>query len=127
MSLTTSHDIQAANRTFEQEVIGKRNFAALDRVYTVNARILPPGADMISGRENIKNFWRAAAESMNVSSAKLETVEFEALGNTGVEIGRATLTFHTPGSQPLQLKYVVVWKQEDGMWKWHTDIWNPNS
>ena len=127
MNPTTSQDIQVANRTFEQEVIGKRNFDALDRVYTANARILPPGADMISGRENIKSFWRGAAKSMNLKSAKLETVDFEALGNTGVEIGRATLTFNTPGAQPLKLKYVVVWKQEDGQWKWHTDIWNPNS
>jgi ketosteroid isomerase-like protein len=127
MSPTVHHDIQAANRTFEAEVVGKRNFDALNRVYTKNARILPPGADMIHGRDNIKSFWRTAVDSMDLSSAKLETVDFEELGHTGVEIGRATLSFKKPGAQPLTLKYVVVWKQEDGMWKWHTDIWNPNS
>jgi len=27
----------------------------------------------------------------------------------------------------LEVKYVVYWRQEDGRWKWHVDIWNPNS
>jgi len=33
---------------------------ALDRIYTVNARVLPPGALMIEGREQIKAFWKQA-------------------------------------------------------------------
>jgi ketosteroid isomerase-like protein len=24
-------------------------------------------------------------------------------------------------------KYVVVWKQEDGRWRWDVDIWNMDS
>jgi ketosteroid isomerase-like protein len=27
----------------------------------------------------------------------------------------------------MEAKYVVCWKQEDGRWKWHVDIWNQNS
>lgn len=45
------------NDHFATEVVAKRNIAALDDVYTAGARILPPGAPMISGREPIKNFW----------------------------------------------------------------------
>jgi hypothetical protein len=37
------------NDLFNAEVFGKRNFEALDDIYTENARILPPGAEMISG------------------------------------------------------------------------------
>jgi ketosteroid isomerase-like protein len=127
MSPTLTRDIQATNSIFEQEVAAKRNVEALDRVYTANARILPPGAEMVTGRENIKAFWRAAIESLNVSSVKLETVDFQALGDTGIEIGRATLAFNAPGSPEAVMKYVVVWKREDGAWKWDVDIWNPNS
>lgn len=43
------------NNLFNQEVFGKRNFQALEQIYTEEARILPPGASMISGRDNIKN------------------------------------------------------------------------
>jgi len=58
---------------------------------------------------------------------KLETLDFQPLGDTGVEIGRATLVFRAAGSSPAVMKYVVVWKREDGAWKWDVDIWNPNS
>jgi ketosteroid isomerase-like protein len=96
----------------------------MDRVYTADARILPPGAPMISGREKIKTFWQGAIEAMNVRAVKLETVSFEALGDTGIEIGRATLEFAAADAQAATVKYVVVWKLEEGLWKWHVDIWN---
>lgn len=124
MNPALAQDIQKTNRIFEQEVAAKRNVAALDQVYTLNARILPPGAEMISGRENIKAFWRSAIESMGVKAVKLQTVDFEP--ETGFEIGRATLEF-TAGTQPVDVKYVVLWKREDGVWKWHVDMWSPVS
>ncbi len=127
MSPATAQDIQAANRLFEQEVVAKRNYDALDNVYTADARILPPGGEMMSGRENIKGFWKRVVEEVwaNVTSVTLETVDFEPQGDTGWEIGRATLRF--AGDAPAATaKYVVVWKKEDGRWKWHVDIWNMN-
>src|SRR5947209_1072807 len=55
----------AVSELFNVEVIGKRNFAALDRIYTSNARILPPGAPIVSGREAIKKFWADLVESVH--------------------------------------------------------------
>ncbi len=127
MSPNMTREIQATNRIFELEVGGKRSVAALDRVYTATARILPPGAEMVTGRENIKVFWGAAIESLNVESVKLGTVDFQLLGDAGIEVGRATLRFRTPGAPQAAMKYIVVWKREDGVWKWDLDIWNPNS
>ena len=46
----------STNDLFNKEVFGKRNFDALDKIYTENARILPPGAPMISGRRQFGNF-----------------------------------------------------------------------
>ena len=124
MSPAVQQDIQNTNRLFEQEVGGKQNFEALDRVYTSNARILPPGAEMVTGRDNIKQFWKAAWAGLNIKSVRLETVDFELNGDTGYEIGRATLEFNAEGAPPAAGKYVVIWKREDGVWKWHVDIWN---
>jgi len=126
MSPALQQDIAKTNRTFE-EAVSSGDMSALDAVYTANARILPPGAEMVSGRENIKQFWQAAITGLNVGSVKLETVEFNLAGDTGYEIGLATLNFATAGVPPMIAKYVVVWKQEDGAWKWHVDIWNPNA
>ncbi|HLG95688.1 MAG TPA: nuclear transport factor 2 family protein [Bryobacteraceae bacterium] len=126
MTPTMAQDIQATNRLFEEEVAAKRNVEALDRIYTEQARILPPGSEMVAGRENIKAFWRGAIDSLDVASVKLETVDFQPLGDGGIEIGRAILSFRA-GSTPAVMKYVVVWKREGGVWKWDVDIWNPNS
>ena len=124
MSPAIEQSIQSTNRTFEREVVAQRNIDALDRVYTADARVLPPGAELVSGRENIKNFWRGAIEAMNVSACRLESVDFELQGDTGYEIGRATIEFAAADAPPAVGKYVVIWKREDGAWKWHVDIWN---
>src|SRR5262245_18016748 len=82
----------ATNELFCSEVVGKRNFAALDHVYTSGARILPPGAPMISGREAVKTFWAGLVEATNAKSVALSSVEVIPAGDGIVEIGRATLT-----------------------------------
>jgi len=118
----------AANELFNTEVFGKRNFDALDHVYTSDARILPPGAPMISGREAIKTFWSGLIQAANAKSAVLTSVDVMPAGDGVVEIGRATLTV-APQGEPtdIEVKYVVYWRQENGRWKWHVDIWNQNA
>ena len=117
------------NDLFNAEVCGKRNFDALSQIYTADACILPPGAPMISGRDNIQEFWRAQIQAANIKSAVLSSLEILPAGDSIVEIGRVELTIE-PADQTatvLQAKYVVYWKQEDGHWKWHRDIWNQDS
>jgi len=119
----------STNDLFINEVLGKRNINALDQVYTSDARILPPGAPIISGREAIKKFWSELIHSVNARSAVLSSVDEMQAGDGVVEIGRATLTVE-PQGQPapqMDVKYVVYWRQEDGWWKWHVDIWNQNA
>jgi ketosteroid isomerase-like protein len=117
------------NERFCAEVFGKRNFHALDDIYTSGARILPPGAPMISGRQNIKEFWSNLVQSANASSAVLESIDVMPAGEGAVEIGRAVLVVQPAGqaASQLEVKYVVYWQQEDGRWKWHVDIWNANA
>jgi ketosteroid isomerase-like protein len=119
----------AVNRLFNEEVVGKLNLAALDDVYAADARILPPGAPMVAGREAIKQFWAAMIQAVNAKSAELASVEIMPAGDGVVEIGRATLTLEPePGTTAqMEAKYVVYWRQESGRWKWHVDIWNQNS
>ncbi len=117
------------NELFNTEVFGKRNFDALDQIYTANARILPPGAAMISGRNEIKQFWSNLVQSVNAKSAVLESVDVIVAGDAAIEIGRATLTVAPveDSESQMEVKYVVHWKQEDGCWKWNIDIWNTNA
>lgn len=117
------------NRLFETEVIGNQNFDALDQIYTADVRILPPGTTMISGRSDIKRFWSDLVASSNATSGVLESVDIIPAGDGLVEIGKATLSMAPSGeaSRQIEVKYVVFWRNEDGRWKWHVDIWNQNS
>jgi ketosteroid isomerase-like protein len=116
--------MRQTNKLFGSEVIKKGNIEQLDFVYTANARILPPGAQMIQGRSQIKAFWRQAIKDLDLKSATLSTVDAEAAGDGVIEIGRADLT--VGDGQIVAVKYVVHWKKEGDRWKWHVDIWNLN-
>src|SRR3954452_15149413 len=74
------------NDLFNAEVFGKRNFAALDQIYTSTARILPPGAPMIEGPEAIRKFWSDLVLSANAKSAVLTSLDVMEAGEGLVEI-----------------------------------------
>ena len=60
---------------------------------------------------------------MGIKSVKLEIVEVEGHGDTAIEVGKYTL--QGLGRKPLDTgKYIVIWKQVDGQWKLHRDIFN---
>ncbi|MDQ1469997.1 MAG: hypothetical protein QOJ99_1477, partial [Bryobacterales bacterium] len=88
MSDNALQELCAINRIFEEEVVGKGNFAALDLVYTTTARILPPGSEVIAGIENIRSFWMKAAADLGVTAIQLRTAEVRFVGETATEIGR---------------------------------------
>jgi ketosteroid isomerase-like protein len=111
------------NRIFEEAVIARRDFAALDRVYTANARLLSPGVPMISGLPGIREYWSSAVTGMGVTGATLHSLELTVTGDRATEVGRAEI-FTAPGAAPVPLKYVVLWKQEGDAWKWDVDCWN---
>jgi ketosteroid isomerase-like protein len=116
--------MQETNERFCREVVGEGKFDAIDQVYTAGARILPPGAPIMEGREAIKGFWQAGIAALGITAAKLTTLDVEMAGNTAVEIGEAKLQL---GDNGVALaKYIVHWKQEDGRWLWDKDIWNMN-
>lgn len=113
----------ATNRIFEVEALGQGDFAALARVYTSEARLLSPGVPAITGLPGIIAFWEGAAAALGVTGAKLQSLELVVTGDRAMEVGQAEI-FTAPGTPPALGKYVVLWKQEAGVWKWDVDCWN---
>ena len=116
--------VDETSRRFE-EAFNRGDAAGAARLfYTRSARVLPPGVEMMQGLDRIADYWAAAAAApqMGVRRVELTTLELQPLGDGAYEIGRATLTL--AGGQRVMPKYVVVWKQEDGAWRRHVDIWN---
>jgi len=131
VSTTVAQDVAAirrgideTHRRFEDAFNRGDAAGAARQLYTRDARVLPPGAEMVQGRDRIAEYWAAAAATSQtgVRRVELSTLELQPLGDGSYEIGRATLTL--AGGQRVTPKYVVVWKQEDGAWRRHVDIWN---
>ncbi len=114
--------IDAANRRFEAAFNAGDFAGAAREVYTADARVLPPDAPLVRGLDAIAGFWTAAAAQLGARRVQLTTNDLEVLGDVAHEIGSATLT--VAGDQQLQAKYVVLWKREQGEWRWDVDIWN---
>jgi uncharacterized protein (TIGR02246 family) len=112
--------IAAVNRQFE-EAARKGDVERLASLYTGDAMALPPDGPIVKGRDNIKRMWASIAQQMGLKDVRLETLDFEQAGDTGYEVGEATLTL---GNGTAVVKFVVVWKMVDGQWRLHRDIWN---
>lgn len=116
-----SHAIAAQNEKF-MTVFKAGDAEGVAALYTNNALLLPPNAELVRGRENIEAFWQGAMES-GVRSLALESVEVTSQGSTACEVG--TFTLFGENKQPLdEGKYIVIWKRASAAWKLHRDIWN---
>ena len=118
----TAAGIASTNRRFEETFRSGGAAAAAREVYTRDARVMPPGAPTVLGRDAAEQFWPAAQQALGIVDVQLSTVELEPLGDAAYEVGSARLTL--AGGQQVTAKYVVIWRQEDGRWRWHVDIWN---
>jgi uncharacterized protein (TIGR02246 family) len=114
-----------ANKGFV-EAFNKGDVDAAMEIYTENATILPPGAEIIKGKESITAFWKGARE-MGVKEAELETVEVIPIGeDVACEIGKYVLRIQPKGGELFtdRGKILMVWRLVDGSWKWDLDAWN---
>ncbi|WP_051390016.1 DUF4440 domain-containing protein [Bradyrhizobium sp. Ec3.3] len=93
----------------------RKDYLGVAGFFTEDAKVLPPGAPILSGRKAIEEFWRAALERSDLT---FKTTELEVAGDTAYEIGETD-------TGQAKAKYLVVWLRcPDGRWRLHCDIWN---
>lgn len=107
-------EIGANNQKFGA-AYAKGDAAAIARLYTPHATVLPPGSDMVTGRDGIETVWTGAIQSgLKITSPRIVSVE--QYGNAAREIGR--FSAEAPNAQKqmtkMEGKYVVVWKRLNG-------------
>ncbi len=125
MAQKTSADlrnaIEAANEKF-MAAFSRSDAAGLAALYTENGQVLPPNGEFATGKQAIQAFWQAVM-NMGIKEAELAIVEVEDHGDTAVEVSQFKLK-DDEGQVLDKGKYIVIWKQEDGDWKLHRDIFN---
>lgn len=120
-SSDVSDAIAATNAEF-QSAFARADAAGVGSCYTATAMLLPPGSDVVSGTDGIRNFWEGVMK-LGIKAVRLETLEVEEHGDVAHEVGRFTL--EGEGGQPADRgKYLVLWREDRGRWKIHRDIWN---
>lgn len=119
---TVRTDVEATNERFERYVADQQ-YDSLMTLYTEDAMMLPQGAPTAEGDAIRRGFEQMS--QMGVSSIDLELVDLEVAGNTAYEVGNYTLQGQN-GMEIDKGKYLVVWKNVDGEWKLHRDIFNSN-
>ncbi len=120
MSTDVRTQIESANRGF-MTTFKEGNAAEIASLYTPSAKLLPANSDFVSGTDAIQQFWQSVLD-FGIKEVKLETIEIEAHDDTAIEVGRYQL-FANGGTVADAGKYLVVWKNDNGSWKLHRDIW----
>ena len=102
-----------------------QNYDALANAYSKDGVILPPGADIIKGREAIKKRW-TLPEGVKVPYHKITPTEIKIIDDYAYDIGYYEgRTIRKDSSEvSWKGKYLIVWKKEDGDWKIYADAWN---
>lgn len=96
----------------------------LASIYSSEGQLLPPNNPIVSGAEGIESYWQGAID-MGITDANLKTEELDFQGNTVIEVGSFILK---QGENVADIgKYIVIWKNENGEWKYHHDIWNSDN
>lgn len=112
--------IESANKDF-MAAFSRGDAAGMASLYTAQGQLLPANSDFVRGTDAIRTFWQGAFD-MGLKEAHLETIEVEAYGDTAIEVGRYRLLV-AGGTVADKGKYIVVWKNDNGTWRLHRDIW----
>ncbi len=101
------------------------DYESLANSYTSDAKILPPGADIISGREAIKKRW-TLPPGVSVSYHKATPTEIKIEGKYAYDIGyyEGTTRQKDGSESSWRGKYLIVWKKERKDWKIYADAWS---
>lgn len=121
-------DLQAARAIIEQRnaqftaahVSG--DVAAIDAMFTRDARSFPPGADAAVGPDALHTLTVEFLKH-GVKAFTERTTTLYGTADLLIDEGEYSLTYG-PENSVERGKYLNVWKQEDGEWKIHANIWN---
>ena len=119
--MDASEGIRIGNDRF-MKAVRERDSAAMPTLFTRDAKILPPNGEIVSGSDAIAAFWQAFFE-LGIAEARPVTQEVISMGEYALEVGVYSVL---DADQKIvdRGKIMVLWKTEDGAWKYHRDTWN---
>ena len=112
--------MEAGNNKFADGA-AKHDAALIASAYTVDAEAYPPNSGAVKGRPALQKLWQSVLDS-GIAGFELKTIEVDSFGPLAYEVGTYVMKTKD-GKVADQGKYCVVWKQVNGQWLLHRDIW----
>jgi uncharacterized protein (TIGR02246 family) len=101
--------------------VNRQDAAGVAGVFKEDARLLPAGKPMLTGKEAIRAYWQGAFNA-GVSHIEKTPVEIAVSGDLAVETSTYVVTFK---DQQIAGKDTLVWQRgNDQQWRIASDIWN---
>ncbi len=116
--------IAAASRAFSAAYV-RNDTAALGRIYSDSAVLLPPNRE-IRGRAAIQSYF-AWGTNYRQLAHRMESATLTVSGGLAVDVGTWTSTGQRGDADPTTAseRYLVVWVREsDGAWRMLYDMWH---
>ena len=104
-----------------QSAYDAKDPAGLAAIYAEDGALLPPNSEMANGRAAIEAYW-AEFQASGIG-AEITDTEVYAHSDLGYTVGTFIAT-DADGATIDEGKYVVIWRNVDGKWQMHRDIWN---
>ncbi len=115
--------IAQSNKTYGDGFMKKDSSLFISN-YTTDGCIMPANAPKLCGKDGLAAFFKVG-QSMGVNNIVLITEEVMGGPEAVVETGTYNL-LGKDGKSFDNGKFIVVWKNEDGKWKMHRDIFTTN-
>ena len=95
------------------------------QMYTLDAKIFPPGPDIIAGRAAIQQAWTLSDE-VRVLDHQVHPKDIYFWGDYAYDYGyyEGAIQKGEDEKIPFKGKYVIIWKRVADDWKIYLDIWN---
>jgi len=121
---TLKSTIEGINKKFLDALV-KGDAAGIAALYSDDAEVLPPGSDVVAGRQAIENLWKSVIDS-GVAGAEFTTRRVDEAGSYAIETG-AYVMKRKDGTVDDRGKYLAVWKKTGTGWQIYRDIWTTNT
>jgi ketosteroid isomerase-like protein len=115
--------INKANKSYGNRSKGDPSF--FNSVYTKDAWVMPAGVPKLVSTDSIIKFFKAPPDSPPFT---VEVTAIEIFGNEDNVIETGTYELLDDKATSFEKgKFIVIWRQEEGTWKIHREIWNTDS
>ncbi len=98
-------------------------------IFIEDGMILSRGGNVLAGQEKIRTSMEETMKKMGKVETTIKTLEIWKIANEVYETGKYTYTFiHPETGKEIKTsgKYLVIWKEENGIWKIAKDIGIPD-